>query len=55
MESVGQRVSKIQAVEVRGLKKMSAVSAFTAQMRASAFGPDLPSSGVKPFSNFDGQ
>ena len=55
MGSVGQRESKLLAVKVEGLKKKSAVLAFTAKECASVFGPDLSISGVESYSKFDVQ
>jgi len=43
------------AAKVEGLKKNSAASAFTAEVCASVLSSDSTSSGVKPFSKFDGQ
>ena len=39
--SVGQRAAKLLAVKVGLLKKKSANSAITAEVRASTFGPGL--------------
>ena len=51
--SVGQRAGKLLAVKLRALKKKSAVSAISAEMCASPFGPDLRTPGVRSFSKFD--
>ena len=50
--SVCQRAAKLLAVKVGVLKKKSATLAIPAEVCASAFGPGLTLSGVKPFSNF---
>ena len=53
MRSVGQRASKLLAVEVGGLKKKSATSAIPADLCASAFGPGSNPGAVESFSKFD--
>ena len=55
MGSVGQRAAKLLAVNVGGLKKKFAASAFMAKECASAIGPDSRSPGVESFAKFDGQ
>ena len=51
--SVGQRAAKLLAVNVGVLKNNSAASAIPPKVCASAFGPDLSTPVVKPFSKFD--
>ena len=53
--SVGQRATKLLAFKVRALKKKSAASAIPPELCASAIGLGSSSSGVKSFSNFEGQ
>ena len=55
MGSVGQRAAKLPALKAGGLKKKSAASGFMADVCASAINLGLTSSGVKPFSSFDGR
>ena len=49
MMSVNQSASKLLAVKVVGLKKKSAVSAYMAEVYASAFGPSL----ISPWGSFN--
>ena len=53
--SIGQRATKLPALKVGGLKKMSASLAITADAFVSAISPGSSGTGVESFSNFDGQ
>ena len=53
IKSVGQRALKFLPITVGGLKKKSAISAFTAKECASAFHRGSTSPGVKSFLKFD--
>ena len=55
MGSVGQRVAKLPALKVRGLKKKSADSAITAKACASVIGLGSSSTRIESFSEFNGQ
>ena len=52
---LGQRAAKLLAVKVEVLQKNSAASAIPPEFCASPIGLGSSSSGVKSFSNFEGQ